>query len=54
VRRIDVGSLLAIPLATAVVVLGQLADGGAIGSLLNLAAAFIVLGGTVSASSSIV
>jgi chemotaxis protein MotA len=33
-----------------VVVLGQLADGGAIGSLLNLAAAFIVLGGTVSAT----
>lgn len=50
VRRIDVGSLLAIPLATAVVVLGQLADGGALGSLLNLAAALVVLGGTVCAT----
>jgi chemotaxis protein MotA len=41
---------MAIPLTTAVVVLGQITDGGALGSLFNAAAALIVLGGTICAT----
>lgn len=48
-RRLEIGSLAAVPLGVAVILLGQLIEGGALQSLLQGAAALIVFGGTIAA-----
>ena len=48
-RRLDVASLVGIPLGIGLVTLGQLIEGGSIGSLIQPTAAVIVFGGTLGA-----
>ena len=47
--RLDVASILALPIGIAVVLVGQAIEGGAVRSLLQGAAALIVFGGTLGA-----
>ncbi len=47
--RPDAGALIGIPLAIAVVVVGQLLEGGRLNTLLQPTAALVVFGGTLSA-----
>lgn len=49
VRRLDLGSLLGLPLAVAVVLAAHMLEGGSARSLWQPAAALVVLGGTLSA-----
>ena len=49
-RRLQQGSLLAIPIAVGVVVGAQLLEGGSWTSLLQPTAALIVIGGTLAAT----
>jgi chemotaxis protein MotA len=46
---LDVTSIVGIPLALGLVLLGQALEGGSVGSILQLTAAMIVLGGTLGA-----
>jgi chemotaxis protein MotA len=48
-RRLDVTAAVAIPTGVGLILLGQALEGGAIGSLIQLAAALIVCGGTCGA-----
>jgi chemotaxis protein MotA len=48
-RRLDVTAILAVPVSVGLILLGQALEGGSVGSLLQLAAALIVLGGTCGA-----
>jgi chemotaxis protein MotA len=48
-RRLDLASILALPIGIAVVLAGQAIEGGAIRSLVQGAAALIVFGGTLGA-----
>jgi chemotaxis protein MotA len=48
-RPFDIGSILMLPLGVAVVVIAQVLEGGAPQSLLQVAAALIVFGGTAAA-----
>jgi chemotaxis protein MotA len=48
-KRLDLASLLALPIGIVVVLVGQAIEGGAVRSLLQGAAALIVFGGTLAA-----
>jgi chemotaxis protein MotA len=48
-RRLDITAAVAIPAGVGLILLGQAIEGGAIGSLVQLAAALIVFGGTCGA-----
>jgi chemotaxis protein MotA len=48
-RRLDVGSLLGAPIAITLILIGQAIEGGSVRTLLQLAAALVVFGGTVGA-----
>jgi chemotaxis protein MotA len=48
-RKLDVTAALAIPMSVGLILFGQALEGGAVGSLLQLAAALIVCGGTAGA-----
>lgn len=48
-RRLDVASVIGIPLGIGLVTLGQFIEGGSIGSLIQPTAAVIVFGGTLGA-----
>jgi chemotaxis protein MotA len=48
-RRVDFGSLLGGPLAIALILVGQAIEGGSVRTLLQLAAALVVFGGTLGA-----
>lgn len=48
-RRLDVTAAVAIPTSVGLILLGQALEGGAVGSLVQLAAALIVCGGTAGA-----
>ena len=47
--RIDVTAAAAVPISVGLILLGQALEGGSVGSLIQLAAALIVLGGTSGA-----
>jgi chemotaxis protein MotA len=49
-RRLQAGSLLAVPAAFAVLLLAQYFEGGTVDALLHGAAALVVIGGTVAAT----
>ena len=48
-RRVDVASLLGAPLAVVMILVGQAIEGGTVRSLVQLAAALVVFGGTFGA-----
>jgi chemotaxis protein MotA len=48
-RRLDVGSLLGAPIAIVLILVGQAIEGGSVKTLLQLAAALVVFGGTFGA-----
>ncbi len=48
-RRLDITAILAVPVSVGLILLGQALEGGSVGSLLQLAAALIVCGGTCGA-----
>ena len=49
-RRLDLTSVLGVPLAVGCVLLGQVLEGGSLHSVLQLTAAVIVFGGTFGAT----
>ncbi len=49
-RRLQAGSLVAVPAVFAMVLLAQVLEGGAVGALLHGAAALVVVGGTAAAT----
>jgi chemotaxis protein MotA len=48
-RRLDITAIVAVPVSVGLILLGQALEGGSVGSLLQLAAALIVCGGTCGA-----